>query len=85
MLQEFDEVDWESCWLANLPAAELIGPNPHAGQRWPVFPLGTEGIPHLFYLFCDCSIEQKFKEASVRTSFTRCALTVAIVNKNFHR
>ena len=53
MLQEFDEVDWESCWLANLPAAELIGPNLHAGQRWPVYPLGTEGIPHLFYLFCN--------------------------------
>ena len=27
----------------------------------------------------------KFKEASVWTAFTRCALTVAVVNKNFHR
>ena len=36
-------------------------------------------------LFCDCAVELKFKEASVWNAFARCALTVAIVNKNFHR
>ena len=36
-------------------------------------------------LFCDCSVELKFEEASIGTAFARCALTVAIVNKNFHR
>lgn len=36
-------------------------------------------------LLGDCAVELKFKEASVGTAFARCALTVAIVNKNFHR
>ena len=36
-------------------------------------------------LFCDCSVELKFEKASVGTAFARCALTMAIVNKNFHR
>ena len=36
-------------------------------------------------LLGDCAVELKFKEASIGTAFARCALTVAIVNKNFHR
>lgn len=34
---------------------------------------------------CDFTVEFEFKKASVGTAFARCALTVAIVNKNFHR
>ena len=36
-------------------------------------------------LLGDCAVELEFKEASVGTAFARCALTVAVVNKNFHR